>query len=300
MRKIFLYLLLLFLFISCSCNNSNTLLVMLYNTQKLEYYDSEYLTHQRLNNLSYVVNNSSLYQPDVLILLEVENDKLLQTLKKEYLPQYNYSLITNFNNTSLQIAILSKYPILNANYYDSDKIIRPILHFTVLSHGKLLHIITFHNKSLNEGFELTKEDRIEAVRLIKNAARDYEENDLLILGDANIDPTKKYGDNQSVSTIDINNGILNISDNKDSHLFYFPLLDLNIKGSYEYNNSWYYLDHIYIPLSLRDKRNFTHIKSGIGYTNKLITPYNTIVRYDENTKTGYSDHLPIWTLLKIY
>lgn len=268
---------------------------MLYNTQNLVRDSSDAALHKRLYRLDNTIRFPK--KADVVVLLEIGSKEIFDIFVDEYakIHSYPYSLLTNFNNGSKQIGIISRFPITKAYYYDQISLSRPILYFSILALSRPLHFLAFHFKSQIPSFSQTEEQRIKSAKLLLEAAYEYEGQDLVVLGDANIDPRVKKQDNQSIG---LNyDSYINLSDDINSYSWYYPLS--KERGSYQYGGKWHQFDHFYILPALRDKRGFEYKKAYISNDKRLINPLGNIFSYNKDNQEGFSDHLPVYLELNL-
>lgn len=192
------------------------LLVMTYNLHNLfdDVYDgseySEFIPddggwgsdayHARLRDFGRVIRGTrgSYGQgPDIIILTEVENQRVVEDLRDRALGQRRYpvALATAVPGSAIQIGLLSRLPVedvrLHAVYPHDDRTVRPILEAAVQPPGSdsLLHIFAGHWPSKIGGEHETEPYRLQSAAVVMRRVRQLRKQDehamVLIAGDLN-------------------------------------------------------------------------------------------------------------------
>jgi len=262
----------------------------------------------KLNNISKVINELN---SDILALQEIESQNALNQLNKKL--NYKYSQFIKNKNSSIGVAILSKFKIkeferIIVDKY--DKYSRDILKVTINIENKPLVIYVNHwrSKRAKESF------RIKYATALKNDYLKLKDGiDYIVLGDLNSNyneyQTFKYdkklnntygitGINQVLNTtIDSNFVNKNNISKFDKEVHYNLWLDLKIdeRFSSKFKTQSHTPDNILIPKSLFDNNSISYIDNSFGvFKPNYLYKNNHIKRWNRYKKDGYSDHLPIY------
>lgn len=246
---------------------------------------------------------------DIIILQEIENKTIFNTLHKK-LP-YKYSFFHKKTGNAIGQGVLSNFPIekkeiLNISY---EKKYRDILKLTLHIENKPLIIYTNHWSSKRN----PESTRIKsAYKLFQDIKKLPAHVDYLIVGDLNenydeylnLKHNKKLNDTNGISAI---NQVLNTTINgnfiTEKDILYFdkkvhfnPWIEVknNKRFSTKFKKQKNTPDNILLSASLFDNK-------GISYINNSFQPLhfsylfknNKIFRWNKYTKQGFSDHLPI-------
>lgn len=266
--------------------------------------------HKKIKNISRVINHLNA---DILALQEIESEQALKSLHKE-VSKYKYFKFIKKKTTSVGVAILSKYPIIDYKRIDvdkSNKYSRDILKVKVLIDDKelLLYINHWRSKRASESRRI-----IYATALKRDIDGLIEDTDYIILGDlnANYDEylsfkyDKKLNDsygitgiNQILNTTMDGNFVLKNNINTFKDVVHYNLwLDLDKKNRFssKFRGNKITPDNIIISKGLFDNKNISYVDNSF----KVFKPtylYNEnngkINSWNREKSSGYSDHLPI-------
>lgn len=292
---------------------SNTEVFKYCNDLTNEYYKKACLEkdwnqqtlERKMQNLARVIR---LYKggvgADVVVLQEVENKSVLKMLFNNYLKDLNYgyfSLIEGPDRRGIDVAVVSRYPILEDRAYEvelipySSRATRTLLEVVIKVHGKLVTVFANHWPSQRNSDETRR-----------RAARKLEEI------------TLKSASDLVVAAGDFNTSKTNILNSINSYLL-AHYEDVEVKGrafsqvdalgTHWYRGKWESLDKILVlkrslsasdirvdyttfdilnaPFMLRDL-TWTDYATNREYFSKGI-PH----RFNDHYKEGYSDHLPV-------
>jgi endonuclease/exonuclease/phosphatase family metal-dependent hydrolase len=242
------------------------------------YWNSKIL-NIKLNHISDVICDLNA---DIIDLEEIENKNALKLLQKRLKLvgcEYRYSAITNTPNSSIQVAILSKYKI---DYKRDIKVVgeRYILEIGLKVFDKNLIIFANHWKSKFRGGEDSR--RIKSAKALRDRLDELKDREYIILGDLNSIHKEKAVDE-----------VLN----RDKDLYN---LWLNIKSSKRWSVNYYgkreAIDYILVSKSMLDGRGIDYINDSFKVFIKryLFTKKGYIDRWSSKKARGYSDHLPIY------
>ncbi len=268
----------------------------------------------KLERLGEVISGVGDEFPAIVGLCEVENlnvlDDLIKvpTMKKG---KYEAILIEGPDVRGIDVALLysrkrfkvEKTIAIPIKLAEGARPTRPILHVTGrLKSGPELHIFVNHWPSRYGGQEQSEPNRIAAAETLREAVRDVQASTpgayILCMGDFN-----DYPDNRSVSEV-LNAGTLES-----------PGLLINLmkdreedwRGSYNYRGEWGFLDQIMVSTTLVNGLipDVLPEETGVYFTDEMIyTNEKTGEEYPArsyggtNYYGGYSDHLPVYTILK--
>ena len=142
-----------------------------------------------------------LMDADILALQEVEDLQVLDRFSAKYLRGMDYKhriLVDGFNARKIDVALLSKYPIVHLRSYRNERnsrntswlFSRDCLEVDVDVDGSILRLYINHFKSMIGGRKQTKEKRKEQVKKVseiidENWADAEYKGDYIVLGDFN-------------------------------------------------------------------------------------------------------------------
>ena len=324
-RYLLLFLLPLFIF-------SKPFKVATYNVENLfdaQYTGTEYedytvkhnwtkrMVEVKLNHVSEVICD---LDADILGLQEIENAHILEQLKKRLSRVgcgYRYSAITSKKNATIQIALLSKFPIkkqkeLQVSYSPR---VRNILEVEVDIGGESLWVFINHWKSrAYKGYE---SKRLKYARVLKRRLDAMEKSkSYIVLGDFNTDYDahlsleKKIDDTQGKTGL---HHILGVTEGdtlvdesslikgvKGSHYTLWKELALDQRWNTKFYGKKGTADHIVLPSSLFDQKGIEYVNNSFKVFRKgyLFTKRGYINRWQykkgKHRGKGYSDHLPVY------
>ncbi len=307
---------------------SSSIRIMSYNVENLfddrdngtEY--SEYdpgngtwdtsLYHAKLRNTAEAIKACGRGGPDICLLQEVENDRVVTDLLEGYLNvlKYRYTITAPKGDAATTIALLSRY---NPQYVlvhmidPGDKVsLRPILEACFDVRGNGIVLFNNHWKSKYGGAAETESYRRAAAGFIRERVAEIrnERPDLCIVvaGDLN-ERVDEYaavdGEYETALALasDGSGGMLQLTGSwaeaeNDPELFFSPWLESTLKGSYAYAGVWEKIDHFLVGCSPED--------DGLVYEEFEVIDESFLLnndgfprRWSVSRADGYSDHLPI-------
>ncbi|GMO45792.1 MAG: endonuclease/exonuclease/phosphatase family protein [Termitinemataceae bacterium] len=164
-------------------------------SSKSGWNEQKYLA--RLNTMSQAVLKIENKGPDVLAIIELENQGVIETLCNSYLQDsaYKYGFFANTAGYSLGVGVLSRYPIVkkfsHSSNINGEKIPRPIAEIWIEPEGKPIVIFVCHWKSKLGGEDVSEIMRRNAARIILRRVKEINAQDALnppaivVLGDLN-------------------------------------------------------------------------------------------------------------------
>ncbi len=266
----------------------------------------------KVHNVEKVIKDAGA---DIVGLQEVESvisvHAIQESLKDE---GFRYFVVADRpQKTPVNVALLSKYPIIFARgYYTIDRV-RNLLLAGILVHGDTLYILVNHWKS-KSGPESMRIEIAKVVRAVVDSilARDPDA-DIVLVGDFNthLDETQSdvmtgdaFNPKVVVGLIDI---LKTTGDKKLLSKGYLYNLWYELpedkRGSHFFAGRWGTLDHIIVSAGLFDEKGISYVPGSFKVFKPpyLLTPSGIPYRwqinrgpdYTEHLGKGYSDHLPI-------
>jgi exonuclease III len=241
--------------------------------------------------------------PDNLLMAEVENINVLNILVKTQLQGLGYQTVVLIEGPDLRgidPAFISKFPLAEKPklhiipYHEKDpeqlkwaKRSRGILEVTVkISDTKNITFLAAHFPSQSNPTTW----RAQAIQYAKNLMLDYEKQGRAVIfgGDLNIISTEEakegYFKNEMSQAGDVS----------------FLIGCKTCLGSHNYHGEWSFLDVLVYSKNLKDV-GFELLPSTITVvrTPSNVTPEGIPMRFQWNTKSGVSDHLPLYSRVKV-
>lgn len=233
--------------------------------------------------------------PDLVALVEVENDSVLRDLTRRSLLRnagYEYLMTASPDVRGIDVALLYQpfsfrpvcYDYLSVQPLEGMRPTRDILYvYGETVSGETLHIFIVHAPSRFGGERATRPNRrIVMQRLIASVSLLPADAKVIVAGDFN-----DYADSPSLQFLE-HNGLCNVSRHaRGSH---------GARGTYRYQGRWQSIDHVLVSPVLRDAVDSVYVNDApflleddkqYGGVRPLRT-YNGF-RYQR----GFSDHLPL-------
>ena len=325
----------------CTLNGfsfSRTVTLMSYNVENLfddrddgtEYTDYDpgssdwntALYHAKLKSVAEAIEAGGKGGPDICLLQEVENERVVTDLLEGYLNvlKYRHAVTAPKNGSATTVALLSRFRPhtvqVHSVYVDDDVLLRPILevHFDI--HGAELLVFNNHWKSKSGGAEETERYRRAAAGFISERVaairRDRPDLCIIIAGDLNERPDEQAAVGCAYPTALTVAGDCvaaanhaGLADDKtlrltgswaaaveDSTLFFSPWLESSYGGSYAYAGAWERIDHFLIA-AVPDGNGFRYKEFEVIAADFLLDREGFPLRWNTRLASGYSDHLPI-------
>ena len=233
--------------------------------------------------------------PDIVVLTEVENKKVLTSLNEIGLKKMGYKetiLIEGEDIRGIDIAILSKYPLVD----------KPILHPTIPGfrgmlqasfdvHGETITIFGVHWPSLRNDESMRFDVAKKVKKIIKKLPK---KRKYIIAGDFNTaDP---LNDKSALFSI-LYKSKLVIDSMDTANFVYQP-----IPGTHWYRGNWNFLDHILVSSNLSADVKSAKIAMA-PFMSKTIVDRDTKKevkipnRWNPFNAKGFSDHYPVEIVL---
>ncbi len=267
----------------------NTLRTPFYIDQCLTLDWNKTIFDKKIASVARVINSfdSTGKGPDIIILQEIENIKVLDAIIKKGLkkPKYYKALIEGDDSRGIDVGVISKYPIISSVrhplFLNGTKLnTRGITEVTIDVEGK--KVIVFANHWPSQGAPTIQ--RLASAKLLSDKANGKEADLIIAAGDFNtIKKDIPYPFDLMPNFIDTEKEARKI--NPNIH-----------RGTHYFNREWISLDKIFIHKNSKLKADYStyeimnrpfliHIDS---YTNEPA-PF----RFNAVTGEGYADHLPV-------
>ena len=250
--------------------------------------------------------------PDIVVLQEVENDRVIEDFCKQLPSGENYPYAVcppRSEKGAFTTMILSKYPIeryFAHRLYTEQKVsLRPLME-VVLNTGskdnpRLLTVFAVHWKSKTGGSGSVAVRALQEAQLIKKIQEHREKNPhipFVVCGDFN-QTLEEFNRLNEFSVCWDTEGY------KEEHE-----AGTQPDGSYYFKNSWEKIDHIFYESGAADyDTSETASDAGSAYIEPLLffvlyepplIEDGKPVRYNVLTGEGYSDHLPLGFRFEIH
>lgn len=267
----------------------------------------------KLRKLGFAISNIGRREtgkhPAIVGLAEVENAKVLQDLiASKHLVNYNYDYVhfDSLDERGIDVAMLYDSTIFEVSHTETFTITltdedgapdytRDILLVSGVLDGEKVHIIINHWSSRREGQKETEFKRLASSEkvsdIISSLKAENEAAKIMVLGDFNDTPQ-----NDSLKRLTDEFGLFNP----------FETLRSFTRGTVKHKRQWYIFDQILISTNYfkSSKDEFEFFKADIFDEAflKLFNgpfkgaPFRTYV--GKKYKGGYSDHFPVYAILK--
>jgi endonuclease/exonuclease/phosphatase family metal-dependent hydrolase len=284
----------------------------------------------RLTALAEVLSVAVKDGADIILLQEIENQRVLQDLNNDYLFSlgYRYLAASDQEGTAVQVGLLSRFPIRDVLSrtlsLPAAPPMRPILEVELELPGEIpLLILLCHWKSKAGGAEETELWRRAAANLvarrIQELSRKRPELPILVAGDLNeawneyelterAYPTALFPWGEEYLEDEMGYRPLWVSGEPVEldgpgggvALLYSPwAADSSLRGSYLYRGSWEKIDHLLFTEPFFDRRGVEfstfEVFRGFPWSSDEGHPKG----WSRSTGYGYSDHLPIGCILEL-
>jgi endonuclease/exonuclease/phosphatase family metal-dependent hydrolase len=277
------------------------------------------MVQKKLNHTAEVICD---IDADIIALQEVENEHVFRALRKRLERVgcgYRYGVITHKQGAPIQVAVLSRFPIMRSRELQVSYAprVRNILEVEVRVRGVSLTLFANHWKS--KGRRGVESKRIAYAQTLRKRLETFPKNkDYIILGDLN----SNYDAHLTLpKRLDNTNGrralnhILHTTEGRDlldeemvrkadSLVHYDLWLELPFKErwSHKFYGRKSTLDHILLPPSMFNGKGIDYVNDSFSVFKPryLFTSKGYInsweIKGGRHTGKGYSDHLPLVAL----
>lgn len=241
--------------------------------------------HNRLDLLAQGVFQAVPQGPTVVALQELENSRVLETLRSRYLPEYPYGLTTSSPGGTVRVGLLSKLRVNRVGELipgDPREAGRPILEVEVETRLGPVTLFVNHWKSRIPDPESTESARRAAASLIRSRLLALRTPGVVV-GDFNTWPRPQPLVSLGLGT----QGILPIGRGTDDVLWEPRPGDA--PGTYWYSGHWEALDHIFLTPEIAPDGVCVQILARPPWTGSTGRPRP----WSPRDPLGLSDHLPV-------
>ena len=326
---------------------SRSVSVMSYNVENLfddRDDDSEYsdydpgegtwdtaLYHAKLKNVSEAIRAVGNGGPDICLLQEVENERVVTDLLEGHLNvlKYRHAVTAPKNKSATTVAILSRFKpeavLVHSIHVDGGVPLRPILEVWFDIRGYGLIFLNNHWKSKSGGARETEVYRRAAAGFISeriaSIRRERPDICVIVAGDLNerVNEFSAVGGEYQTAlmisgeaapatagpvggtaagagkTLQLTGTWSEAAGG--SSLLFSPWLDTSFRGSYAYAGSWEKIDHFLIA-GAPDGSGFAYSGFEVIKEDFLLNREGYPRRWSTQLADGYSDHLPILLKMK--
>ncbi|WP_054852173.1 endonuclease/exonuclease/phosphatase family protein [Olleya sp. ITB9] len=269
--------------------------------------------NNKLRKIGYAISNIGRKEtnshPAIIGLAEVENEAVIQDLiKSKHLKEYPYQFVhyNSKDERGIDVAFIydsKKFTVTSSDVFTynftnddgSPDYTRDILLVSGMFLGETIHFLVNHWPSRRTGNNETEHKRLTASKHLQSIIATLKDNlpdaKVIVMGDFNDDPASK-----SIEQLVDNQGLYNPME---------TLLSID-RGTTSHNFEWNLFDQILITPNFFKSRSksFRYVKADIYDPDFLKqsdgkykgTPYRTYV--GKRYKGGYSDHFPVYLILK--
>ena len=249
----------------------------------------------KLNRIGQEILSCSDHLPDLVALVEVENDSDLHQLTRRSLLRnagYEYLMTTSPDVRGLDVALLYQPASFRPLCYESLEVpvlpemrpTRDILYVQgQIITGDTLHIYVVHAPSRYGGEKETRPYRMKVAEIISRQVKMHHQERVIVTGDFN-----DYFDDASLKYLE-ESSLVNVTKNTVG-------ICGEAKGTYRFQGEWRSLDHFFCSKRVADCVESTYINDNaflldddVRFGGKRpLRSYNGI-RFQK----GFSDHLPL-------
>ena len=250
----------------------------------------------KLNAIAQELLSCSEQLPDLVALVEIENDTVMRDLTRRSLLRgagYEYLMTCSPDVRGLDVALLYHpqrfrpicYEYINVPPLKDMRPTRDILYVrgeTV--HADTLHLFIVHAPSRYGGELETRPHRRQVMSMLLQAIDSIANQNIIVAGDFN-----DYADNPSLLMLS-QHGLHNLTAQAQGK-------NKRAKGTYRYQGEWHSIDHILVSAPLLNRVESTFINDAPFLLERETTyggwkPRRTFQGF-KYQRGGYSDHLPL-------
>lgn len=278
-----------------------------YRKECFELDWSPQVLNAKIKNLAKVIRESHAgVGPDILVLGEVENIKVLNWLNKQVLADLGYRhevLIEGPDHRGIDVAVLSKYPVASSKGHVVSEKTRLVLEVNIKVGSKVLTVFANHWPSQNSGTE----ERIKAAKVLLKAADSAAEkgNFVIATGDFNTLPAESPNPIDDHLTKKASGDRYFIDALKEKNQAGAPVIH---EGTHWYRGEWHHLDRVFVYAKSVIENNFvpnwrsldvykpSYLLKDLRWTNYetgQVSVHQVPMRFDPVTKQGFADHLAL-------
>ncbi len=249
----------------------------------------------KVNRIGQEILSCSDELPDLVALIEVENDSVLKDLTCRSLLRnagYHYLMTESPDLRGVDVALLYQPDSFRPLCYDYIEVpplpnMRPTRDILYVKgccpEDDTLHVFVVHSPSRYGGERASRPNRMQVAKQLQKAITAIgSDSKIIVTGDFN-----DYCDSPALNEL-YSYGLHNISCNaKGKH---------GAKGTYRYRGEWHSLDHVLVSSKIFEKVDSVYINDAPFLMEDEPTyggkrPFRTFQGY--RYQPGYSDHLPL-------
>lgn len=255
----------------------------------------------KVNRLAQEVLSCSDDLPDLVALVEVENDSVLRDLTRRSLLHnagYDYLMTESPDVRGIDVALLYQPSSFRPLCYETIEVqplkgmrpTRDILYIKGLTRqtDDTLHIFVLHSPSMYGGERQTHPYRRQVVETLAKVMPNADSSSILVTGDFN-----DHADGPSLLVL-YQHGLVNLTRKAQGHH--------GAKGTYRYQGRWLSIDHVLASPSMYQRLDSAYVNDApflleddSRYGGKR--PRRTFQGY--RSQRGFSDHLPLVTRFRL-
>lgn len=254
----------------------------------------------KLNHIGQSILSCSDELPDLVALVEVENDSVVHDLVRRSLLRnagYDYLVTESGDVRGLDVALLYQRSSFLPLCYDYIEVpilkgmrpTRDILYVRGITiSNDTLHVFVVHAPSRYGGEKETRPYRMQVIKMLSTYIQTIGEGSVLIAGDFN-----DYVRDKSLKALE-REGFQNVTKHARGR-------NGQARGTYRFQGDWHSLDHVFLSPKLADRVDSVYINDAPflmedeeRYGGKK--PFRTFNGFRYNG--GISDHLPLVVKLK--
>lgn len=259
----------------------------------------------KLSRLSRVIVAIGQWEPPPLVgVCEVESDRVLQQWVR-YSPlaslNYRYVVTHSADIRGINVALLyqrDRFKLLKQTSYRPTATLqtRDILHVEgVTDRGDTLHVMVCHLPSRRMGTRASEPNRVAVCQLIRHKVdsllRMIPQARIIVMGDFNDQPT-------SLAPYHYLAGSDRLTPASQLYNLMAPLCS-DHSGSYKYQGQWLQFDQILVSYALRKSIAYNYTAPFLLTTDGKYGGLQPLRNYyGMQYQGGYSDHLPVYTILE--
>lgn len=250
---------------------------------------------RKLNAIGQEILSCSSELPDLVALVEVENDSVLLDLTRRSLlrgADYDYLMTQSPDVRGIDVALLYQrarfrpvcYDYLSVDPIKGMRPTRDILYVEgETARGDTLHVFVIHAPSRSGGEPETRPHRRRVMTVLMDALRHLSGKNVIVAGDFN-----DYSDSPSLRLL-TNVEMINVTDSARG-------LNGKATGTYRYRGEWKSIDHVLVSTSLQRSvlRTFVNDAPFLLESEPVYGGWKPRrVYHGYRYQRGFSDHLPL-------
>jgi len=282
---------------------------------------NEQLMRIRLENMREVILAAVEDGPDILLLQEVENERVLERLNREYLNgRYTYIRVWDYSDNAVRTGLLSRYVPREVHlHFPGEYGRRPLRALTELhfrENGAPFVLFNNHWKSRSGGSAATEEGRLLAAALLTRRLKQLEEEGIrtvAVAGDLNGSredyrpggrqtaqiPVEELHAAPWMTSLYISEDSLDTFLETEKAVLFSPWEQQTCRGSYFYRNRWMKLDHFLLGAGFFDRDGWEWEGMECLDLPLMSDRDGRPLGWESWNQAGYSDHFPLLLTLTL-